>query len=218
MAADPGQNHNLGAFLKNFGVDFKNNYVIDQIGQLVGFSAAVAIGMTYSKSSEITKKFGEQMTAFQLASQITKAPDMPQDFQIDELVQSSPASFAKKELSHEVKPQATDPKGPLPVALSVTGKLAVKDAKEFSMVAVGDSDFVTNQMLQMQLNRDLAVNSFAFLAKDAELITIRPKQAKGTTLQMEQTTARAAFWGIFIPVPLLMFALSVIMWMRRRGA
>jgi ABC-type uncharacterized transport system involved in gliding motility auxiliary subunit len=220
IAADPGQKHNLGSLLKNFGVDFKNNYVIDQIGQLVGFSAAVAIGMSYSKTSDITKKFGEAMTAFQLASQLSRAADVPPDFQIDELVQSSPASFAKNEISREVKPLDTDAKGPLPIAMTVTGKFPGKqgEPKEFSLVAVGDTDFVTNQMLQMQLNRDLAVNSFAFLAKDAELVSIRPKQAKGTTLQMEQSTARAAFWGIFIPVPLLMFILSIVMWLRRRGA
>lgn len=218
IAADPGQNHNLGALLKTFGVDFKNNYVIDQIGQLVGFSAAVAIGMNYSKTSEITKKFGEAMTAFQLASQLSKMPDVPPDFQIDELVSSSPASFAKKEISREVKTSAEDPKGPLPVAMTVVGKLAGKgEPKEFSLVAVGDSDFLTNQMLQMQLNRDLAVNSFAFLAKDAELVSIRPKQPKGTTLQMEQSTARATVWGFF-GIPVLMLILSVAMWTRRRGA
>jgi ABC-type uncharacterized transport system involved in gliding motility auxiliary subunit len=220
VGADPGSNHNLGALLKNFGVEFKNNYVLDQIGQLVGFSAAVAIGMSYSKTSEITKKFGEQMTAFQLASQLSKASDAPAEFKVEELVMSSPASFAKKEIAGQVRQQDTDAKGPLPVAMSVSGTLAGKDQKEpkeFSVVAFGDSDFVTNQMLHMQLNRDLAVNSFAFLAKDAELVSIRPKQAKGTTLQMTQNTAKAAFWG-FSLLPLFMLALSVFLWNRRRGA
>lgn len=221
IAVDPGQNHNMAGFLKDFGVDFKNNYVLDQVGQLVGMSAAVAIGTGYSRTSEITKKFGEAMTAFHLASQVARIEQAPADFKTDDLVQSSPASFAKKELANQVRPSENDPKGPLTVALSVTGTLPHKDnkqPKEFSLVAVGDSDFLTNQMLHMQLNRDLAVNSFAFLAKDADLVSIRPKVAKGTTLQMEQSTAQAAFWGIFVPAPLLMLVLSVIMWLRRRGA
>ncbi|HEX4924371.1 MAG TPA: hypothetical protein VFV50_09800, partial [Bdellovibrionales bacterium] len=122
---------------------------------------------------------------------------------------------------NQVRPSESDPKGPLTVAMSVNGTIQHKDnkePKEFSLVAVGDSDFLTNNMLHMQLNRDLAVNSFAFLAKDADLVSIRPKVAKGTTLQMEQSTARAAFWGIFVPAPILMLILSVIMWLRRRGA
>ena len=46
IALDPGQQSNLNGFLNQIGVDYQNNYVLDQFGQIVGLGASVALGVT----------------------------------------------------------------------------------------------------------------------------------------------------------------------------
>ena len=238
FAIDPGQRQNLSPLMLKLGVVYDDNYIIDQVGQLVGQSAAVAIGMEYSKSSEITKPFTNQITAFEMASSLSRDPKATGALQYDELVKSSPASFAKREISGKVSfDEGKDKKGPLVVAVSVSGTLAGKvatatkkvgdkaaesekasEGKRYSAIVVGDSDFLSGRLLPIQLNRDLALNSIAFLAKDAELISIKPKQLATTKISMTQTQAGLLVFGVYLPIPILLLVLSGAIWFRRRGA
>lgn len=228
LAMDPGVKHNLGELTKRLGVEFRNNYIVDQVGQLLGVGAAVAIGIGYSPNSEITKKFGQDMTGFRLASSLRKVEGLG-TLRFDELVKSSPQSFSKSQLSDKVKfEEGTDEKGPLAIGFTVAGTLpetsfpaSVKvdpgQAKEFNAVIFGDSDFLGNGGLTFQLNRDLAMNSLSFLAKDKDLLSIRPKELKATELVITRTQLILLVLGLAL-VPLSFFITSGVMWYRRRSA
>jgi ABC-type uncharacterized transport system involved in gliding motility auxiliary subunit len=91
------------------------------------------------------------------------------------------------------------------------------EAAEFNVVVAGDSDFLSNQWLFQYFNRDLALNSVAFLAKDEDLISIRPKVGKTSNLELPR--GRAIVYGIlFLAFPLLLFIVAGVFWYRRRGA
>ena len=47
------------------------------------------------------------------------------------------------------------------------------------MVAFGDADFASNALLAFQGNRDFFLNTVAWLAEDADLISIRAEGARG---------------------------------------
>jgi ABC-type uncharacterized transport system involved in gliding motility auxiliary subunit len=180
VTADPGTAQNLSILLKKLGVIFDNNYIIDQAGQMIGSSAIVAVGLQYSPNSEITKKFTpDNFTAFELASSLAKDAKAPADFRYEDLVFSSPYSFSKNQLTKEVKMDPkTDKKGPLLLGLSVTGSLPGAEAgKKFNLIAFGDTDFAANRLIAaVPTNRDLILNSISFLAKDEDLVSIKPKQ------------------------------------------
>ena len=228
LAMDPGMKHNLGDLSKKLGVEFRNNYVVDQVGALLGVGAAVAIGVKYSASSEITKKFGQDMTGFRLASSLRKVEGV-QTLRFDEIVQSSPESFSKNELAKQVKfDPASDEKGPLVIGMTASGTLPESSfpantkvepgkAKEFNAVVFGDSDFLGNGGLTFQLNRDLALNSLSYLAKDKDLLSIRPKELKGTKLVVTRTQSILLAIALGL-VPLGFFITSGVMWYRRRSA
>ncbi|MBX9768153.1 MAG: GldG family protein [Bdellovibrionales bacterium] len=228
LAMDPGMKHNLGDLAKKLGVEFRNNFIIDQVGNLLGVGAAVAIGIQYSPNSDITKNFGQDMTGFRLASSLRKIEGMD-TLRFDEIVKSTPQSFSKKELSDKVKfVEGTDERGPLTIAMAVSGnlpessfptsiKIPAGQAKEFNALIIGDSDFLGNGGLTFQLNRDLALNSLSHLAKDKDLISIRPKELKGTQLVITRTQTILLFLGLGL-VPLVFFTTSGVMWYRRRSA
>lgn len=225
LALDPGTKTNLGILAAALGVEFKNNYILDQLGQLVGGGGATAVGYEYSHTSEVTKAFPKSMTIFQLASQLKEAKDKPEAVTVDFLVKSSPASFSKPELrSGQVKfDEGKDEKGPLYIAVSAQGKMKkqnqdIAEAGDFTAIIVGDSDFITNQLVDVQLNHDLAMNMASFLAKDKDLLSIRPKQSESTTVTMTQIQSTILSWTLIVIIPLIIFVAGSVIWFRRRAA
>jgi len=224
LAADPGERHNLPLLTKPIGVEYKNNYVLSPISQLLGKSAASAMGVEYSQMSPITKKFNTNMTVFDLVSEVVAAPET--SFEVTELVKSHAQSFAADDLSNidqseqrafsmgvsvkgKYKRVASQEKG--------DGKSGDAGGIEFTAVVFGDTDFLTNQGMILGLNRDLALNSFSFLADEEDTISIRPKQLKGTKIELPYTAQKTIIIG-GIALPLSMFILSGVLWFRRRGS
>ncbi len=222
VALDPGTKTNLGKLTHDLGIDFSNNYILDPFGQLVGGGGATAVGMEYSRTSDITKGFSKNMTVFHIASQLKTAKDKPASVTTDDIVKSSPASFSKAEIKEgEVKFNAAkDEKGPLTIVESAKGRLTdipgKPASKEFEVVVAGDSDFLTNQLLNFQLNHDLALNTVSSLAADKELVSIRPKQSEGSSIAMTQVQSTVLFYGLVWILPLAIFFTGGTFWYRRR--
>jgi len=222
IALDPGTKTNLGKLTHDVGIEFSNNYILDPFGQLVGGGGATAVGMEYSKTSDITKGFSKNMTVFHIASPLKTSKDKPAAITTDDIVKSSPASFSKTDIKEgEVKfNPAKDEKGPLTIVESAQGKLpdvpGKPPAKDFQVVVAGDSDFLTNQLLNFQLNHDLALNAVSFLASDKDLVSIRPKQSEGSSLAMTQVQSTVLFYGLVWILPLAIFFTGGTFWYRRR--
>lgn len=218
IAADPGQGHNLALLTKPFGIEFRNNYVLDQFGQIIGASAAMALGREYGPS-EISKDFDPRMmTLFHLASSLRKADDADEKLTIENIVLTGDTSFTSDKIAQgkvEVHPSR---RGPHTVAMESRGPVEGKEGEEFKVVVIGDSDFLSNQLIDQHLNRNLAVNSVSYLLDDSDLISILPRRAKGTTLTMTRPIYMAYLFVFILPLPLLMFGLGGFYWYRRRNA
>ena len=224
IAIDPGAKHNLAQLTKTFGVEFQNNFVIVYPPQVREGGPTMIVGTEFNKGSEITRAFDPGMYAiFMQGSALAKAPDAPKEFTIDELVKTSPQTMAINEVKERIEYK---PNGPHTLAISVKGRMpaagkdekAAADAKEFSAVIFGDSDFMSNMLVHNGPNRDLAMNSFAWLTSDKDLISIRPKEPKGTKLVMTDQTFKILLLAFIIPLPLLMFLAGGVVWWRRRTA
>ena len=226
LALDPGMKHNLAKLTKSFGVEFANNYVLDLRSQVVGGGPSVVLGTDFSGQNEITKAFGSgQFVLFNLASSLKKAPDVSSDLKFDEWVKTDARSMSIDEIRDQVK---YAPSGPHAIALSVSGALKRQDQnaigevengkREFSAVVVGDSDFMSNGVLDNNLNRDFVLNSIAQLTQDHDLISIRPRAPKGTKLELTNRSFIGLILFGWLPIPLLLFGIGGYFWWRRRSA
>jgi ABC-type uncharacterized transport system involved in gliding motility auxiliary subunit len=101
--------------------------------------------------------------------------------------------------------------------LSAKGKLPGAE-KEFEVVVAGDSDFMRNEMYRGSLNRDLATNMVSALAKDTDLVSIKPKMPKGTALYVTNTQLMIILFAFCLPVPILSFFMGGFLWWRRKSA
>lgn len=215
VAADPGEKHHIAQLMKLFGVEYQNDFVLDMRAMVPGAGNVAALGSEYSQENDITKSMSGNPSLFLLSSSLKKAPDAPAEWKFDNLVSTNEGTVATAELKQ--KPEISS-KGPHVLAMAVTGKFADPGAKEFTAVLFGDSDVFSNQLYFKYANRDLAMNSTASLAKDEDIISIRPKQPKGTTLTVAQMPAIKILIISLLIMPFLLFISSGVIWFRRRSA
>jgi ABC-type uncharacterized transport system involved in gliding motility auxiliary subunit len=214
IALDPGQRHNLANLTKTFGIEFENNYLLTTT-QITAFGAAGVLGIVFDPSSEITRSFpnGAAYALFPLASELRPAQGRDEKIEVKEIVKSDPHSFTVADATKSITP----PQKLESYTVGMSSRGPGKEGKTFQAVVFGDSDFITNRGMAAGINRDLALNAFAQLTEQKDLISIRPKLPKGTVLMLS-ATQRLVIILIGLSIPLLLLISSAVIWFRRRGA
>jgi ABC-type uncharacterized transport system involved in gliding motility auxiliary subunit len=89
--------------------------------------------------------------------------------------------------------------------------------KKPKAVILGSSNFLVDQEIQSQGNKDFAMNSVGWLQEKKDQITIRPRQ--GDAYQealMTPAKANTIFYSTIILLPFLFLLLGGFIWWRRR--
>jgi ABC-type uncharacterized transport system involved in gliding motility auxiliary subunit len=229
---------NLTGLLQEWNVIAGKDVVVDVsgMGQLFGTSELTPIVAQYSPH-DITKDF-RVMTAFHTARSMTASKDSKPGLTAQELMQTSPRSWAETDLKlkGDIKlDEGKDKVGPIPLGAVVTlkdttpapspspsaspspgGEEPKQDKKEGRVVAIGDADFASNALLGFQGNQDFFLNTVAWLAQDADLISIRAKEPEDQRLFLTRTQQRlvALLAMAFLPGAFVVFGIAN--WWRRR--
>ena len=115
--------------------------------------------------------------------------------------------------------------GPFPTILAVEaiselGKAPMENEDgtiaQTSIVVVGDTDFASNKYSGSAKNSDLFINSINWLAKDFELISIRPKTQAYRELVLTKSERDFIRWSGWLLMPTLVTLGGFISWWRRR--
>ena len=221
LTLDPKARHGLEDFLKEYGLIFNNNFILSQLGVLYG-GPAKALGVIFDKNNPITKKISaKQAVFFDRASSLDVEPATFEQFKFSYLVRSHEQSFTAPELKKGMKIGRMESKT-MAVEVNSNEKSSSesKDKKKdssFQLVLFGDSDFLSNRSIYEGANRDLAVNSFVSLAGEEELVSIRPKQPKGTKISLNRPQ-KMSLLLIYIILPLLFLLMGLWLWFKRRSA
>ena len=89
--------------------------------------------------------------------------------------------------------------------------------RETRIVLVGDSDFVANRYVEAAGgNLDLFLNMLSWLAKDEDLIAVRPKDPTDRQVTLTERDSNILFWSTVILLPLATLVMGVSVWYRRR--
>ncbi len=221
LAFEQAENSNLNAVIKDLGLRFKNDYVVQVFETPFGTSLdprrTVAQDFT---DNAITKPFDKsQAVLLKLPGSLVKESSV-EGITIEEFLKTGPqaVSFSNLDfLNGEIKnlPKASS----TVAAMSVKGKWpnTVADAKEFNLVLFADADFMSNGFFAQSLNRMLVLNSVSYLAKEENLISIPPKDISKTEMKVSPTGKLVMIIG-FLCIPILLLVSSVTFWVRRRYA
>lgn len=207
----------LEKLLAKVGLVLENNNILNIVDTPAGSlpNAGPTMGNVFSETSKITRSFGHEFTLFRNPQGI-KTANIGAGMMADELVKTTPDSVAFKTLQTSGEAD----QGSYALVTEVTGVFpgAAEGAKPFSVIVAGDVDFMSNQMLYQNLNRDLVLNSLASLAKEDDLISISPKEPQATQMLMTETKFMMFLFGFIIPIPVLLLGTSIGVWIRRRNA
>lgn len=236
---EPTSSVGLKPFLAKYGADWKPKKTVletNRLQQLAGGNPLTPIVSTYSTSHQITQE-AKQMTIFPIPAPIEKVATPPQGYQVESLFSTSNRSLEVEMLADKVKVnEKTDRKGPISLALAVSGKVAApakapekaeekkdevkkeEEAKqpEFRVVITGDSDFIANGVKRFGINADLFQNMMSWLSKEEDLISIRPRPTDSSQFEITEERFRVVHLASVWILPPLMFLSGLAVWFIRR--
>lgn len=223
IAVDPGMRHGLANLTKSFGIEFLNNYILTEQLKQVGIAT---IGAQYDRVSDITRRFSVGFfTLFFDASELAHAPGVPSDWLYRDLVQTEAQSLTTNDpgkgiVSGQGKPRVVGIEVEMPIeaghVTDTNDKKVIPEKPKSKVIVFGDSDFLTGKAIHQMGNRDLALNIFADMGREPELVGIRPKQPKGSSLIMTRNS-QVAILVTGIGLPFILLFMGGFFWFRRRN-
>jgi ABC-type uncharacterized transport system involved in gliding motility auxiliary subunit len=207
----------LTGVIQTWGVTLNKDLALDTsgVGQLFNLGPEVPLVTSY-ESQPIVRDLKEVATAFPLSRTLeVKSSDKGT---AEKLFATSDNSFATTKInSAEIRiDPKTDKKGPLTLAAAGTYNGSGDKSKEGRFVVVGSSNWVVNNIVRFNGNRDLFLNMINWLSSDEDLISIRPKDPEDRRLNISQRQMNTLFYSSMIFLPLIVVASGFAVWWRRR--
>lgn len=179
-----------------------------------------------------------------------KAEEAPEGAEIREIFASNKNGWSDLDFETELKKEliemveGRDSPGPFALGYTMERKVEIPDhgvleetpenetmnsenlpeikKKDQRIVIIGDSDFITNEIVGgirgLAQNADLFMNSINWITGKQEGLTIRPKELTGSPVVMTQTQSRQVMFQTIIVTPLIVLIIGTIVWIRRRNA
>lgn len=236
---DPFVKSGLETVIRRFGIDLGQGMVIDEASHFWADPSTPAV--TDYNRHEITSKLPLSFFPGVRPLMPTKAP-VP-GVQVRQLVNSSTKSFAnadKMRIDYKAGKNGYGPQTLMATARinpktvesgetllkrlrgeeNANAKAAAPEKiiarKEARIVVSGDSDFATNSFYHVLGNGALFLNAVNFLASRENLIGLEPRTYDLPYVSMTNTQMKGTFILSIILIPLLMAAIGVAVWWRRR--
>jgi ABC-type uncharacterized transport system involved in gliding motility auxiliary subunit len=210
---DPGTTP--GIDFSVWGVTMGKDEVIDPEAQ----NPEVAIAQQYTEHPITNPRSSpfQLATIFPVARSVSKAANPPAAWTVVELAKTGPRAWGETGSlsSGQVKfDPSEDLKGPVPLAVAVTHGSGDSESR---IVVVGNSLFAANGYYRLSGNKDFALNTVSWAAKEESRISIRPKtrQANHLFLSAEQKHTMTLFAFDLLPFGLL-FA-GLVVWQTRKS-
>jgi len=226
---DPESAPGLAKYLADYGIEVGEGVVVDPVSRLFGGDYLMPVISSY-EMHPITKDFSVA-SFLPLARAVKTTEKMPEGVSAQVLARTSPNSWLKRdmeELKAELRSEGRlafheglDERGPVAVAAvsTVTPRRergSQGEPKNARLVVFGDSDFASNNYLNLSGNRDLFLNTVSWLAEEENLIAIRPKEGGSFFNPATAEQERLIFWLSMIVLPAVVVGSGVATYIRRR--
>ena len=192
-------NSNLDVFLSDWGFKTKNDYIIDPVSSVV-IPVNVVPQYTAHPITQ-TLKEGNVFACLVVARSILSG-ESKYSGSFENIITTSPQGYGKEEATFDLSRARFNPRtdiaGPVPLAIAGTYDIEGRDVPA-RIVVFGDATFALNAYINPEQgqsvdvafggNKDLFMNTVAYLLEARQKITIRPKEAsiKNLTLTTTQT-------------------------------
>lgn len=230
---------NLDALLKEWGADLGNDILLQVSGlQLTprGLEpvADERVAVNRFPPHEITKDMAGLGAIFRSVRSVQASAQHVTGVSVQNFLESSKDSWADSDLTLKASNPEKGRRGPVPFGVVATIQSALpaatpapspsptvgekKPEPEARVAIVGDSDFATNSVVGHLGNRDLFLNVVSWLVKDADLISVRPKEEgdQRLTLVPRSGSFTLVVATALLGLPGLFIVAGIVVWLRRR--
>lgn len=209
---EPGPLQGLRPVAEELDLNLTPGTIVDPAARAAGFPLATAVAAQYGMHP-VTAGF-DLITVFPHARAIGVNDDP--GWRVTPLVEAAERGWVESGVADEnARPDAgQDVPGPVVVALA----LEREGEDGWQRVAViGSGDFLANAYLGNGGNLELGIRLINWLAGDARLITIQPKNTLDASLSLGRSGAMVLALGFLIALPLTFFLAAFFVWRRRNA-
>lgn len=221
VLVDPRAQTNLYDDLRRWGVEVGDDVVVDAV-MSVNRQPTAPVAERYALDAGEPHPIGAKLgrTVFSMVRSVQ--PSAGSAGRIEPVVLTSPDSWAERSIAEWMRTgramqDERDIAGPVPIA--VAGRPILPDAAPDSqprIVVFGDSNFATNELLDVFSNRDLFLNAVSWLLGDEEAISVRPNVARGSSVQLTAGQLQVIQYLSLFVLPEGIALLGVVSWWTRR--
>jgi ABC-type uncharacterized transport system involved in gliding motility auxiliary subunit len=222
VLVDPDPSPSLEPYLKKWGVQVDNDLILDisGVGQIFGTGPTIPLVTEY-ENHVITDQFNT-MTFFPMTRSVRPLDPAPEGIHVQTLFKSNKNSWGETDLQTREAAfnPGTDLQGPLSLAVAVTKEIkpATDDTPSVNarMVVVGTSNFPRNDYFGAQGNSNLFLNMISWLARDEDLISIRPKNPEDRRIILSQSQGTLIQWVLLVILPAIVLVTGIAVVVNRR--
>lgn len=214
---DPGSTAQIEGMLATWGVKVDSRIVLDEQKILNG-DLTMPVVSNYGLH-DITQDLGNVLTVFPDVRPISFDDGKGGEWEFHPLARSSTRSWASPQVKGQVHFDPTkDAQGPFTLAAVVTPRKEPTDnAQRPAVVAIGDSDLVSNAFLNLAPgNNDFILHIVGWLAEEKGLVTIAPKDTGFATFLVTPPQAAMLVALQVLALPTVCLAAGFVVWRRRR--
>ncbi len=212
--------------VKRFGWALEDDLLLEEnaMTQVVGLGASTPIVQpVYSAHPIVERGLAPVIVRTARTLKVTAPREDPMDRGY--LLEASKAAWGETSYKSGVLQKGADDNQGQDGGLFVAGVVMADIARSPNdephtacAVIVGDSDFVTNRLIDKQGNLDFAVNSVHWLAEEGERMTVRPHRRTASLLALNgrQMGVLKFFAVELVPVMLVLIGFVIVVDRRRR--
>jgi len=215
---DAGPLRGLEPLAEKLDLQFPPGIVIDPAATGMNAPSTWSLGATYPPHA-ITRNFN-LITAFPMARPLmwNETPD----WQHHALVEVAARGWVSRSFPADKPPskppefnKLQDTPGPVVIAMALQRHINDRDQR---IVVVGNGAFLSNSYAGNGGNVDLGMNMVNWLSGEEHLITMQPRAAKDSSLELNKTELNVISIGFLLVLPLMLAGIGGYAWWKRRRA
>jgi len=212
---DPGETNGLDPLAEQLGIRFEAGTLVDPTGQMLGIENPAFVVVAEYPQHPVTEAL-TTLTLFPEAQAITA---MDSEWDATPLLRSLPRSWLETgpmegSVAYD---EGSDLPGPLTIGLLLSRETGEGETSHTQRIAViSDGDFLANSFVGNGANQELGSRLLNWLSNDDSLISIPPRAAPDTQLELTPTLSLVIGFGFLVLLPGLLLGSGITIWWKRR--
>ncbi len=218
----------IDSLVSDYGIEITKTMIVDRFGKLLAGNYLTPVVNKYG-SHPITEGF-RMASFFPQARALLVAKNKPAGTDVQILASTGESAYAETNVEDILKGKTQyepdkDIGGPVDVAAVTTKEMAptaavrgaeANRARHSRLVTFGDSDFASNSYFNLSGNKDLIMNTIAWLAEEEDLIAVRAKDPVSQPVILSLRQGRVVFWLPVVALPAIFGVIGVLVVIAKR--